>query len=305
MIGLVAGLLGCAPPAPLPAAPPAPVAAEVPAPAEVDLSVRRDAAWIAARLQRIERAIRDPSVSDEDAAAQGHLQQRIYRLLADDPVLAADVVKRSDPALREWIERNTAGTASIARTVPSPKTDLPPWRIVEPAPAAELLAHYRAAEAAHGVPWHVLASIHLNETRMGRLRGASDAGARGPMQFMPATWAAYGEGDIEKDADAIAAAARYLAAMGFAQDPRKALWHYNHSDAYIDAILSFSDVMAADARAYRGYWGWQVYYRTIRGGIWLSAGYESLERQPIEAWCASRGEPHCPTLGDEPGTPER
>jgi hypothetical protein len=267
---------------------------------EVDLAVRRDVAWITVTLARVERAIRDASVPDGEAAELGHLQQRIVRLLAEDPVLAAAVIERADPEVRGWIQRNVAGTASIAKTVPSPKTDLPPWRIVEPAPAADLLAHYRAAEEAHGVPWHVLASIHLNETRTGRLRGTSDAGARGPMQFMPATWDAYGRGDIDSDADSIAAAARYLAAMGFARDPRKALWHYNHSDAYVDAILSFSEVMAENERAFRGYWGWQVYYRTIRGSIWLSTGYESTARQPIEAWCASRGEPHCPALGDEP-----
>ncbi len=295
MILIVVELLGCAPqPPPAPVAPPAPAIQEVPAPAQPDLTVRRDAAWIATTLERIEKAIRDPSVSDADAGAHGHLQQRLYRLLAEDPVLATDVVERSATDVRGWVEKNVAGTASIARTVPSPKTDLPPWRIVEPAPAAELLLHYRAAEAAHGIPWPLLASIHLNETRMGRLRGTSDAGARGPMQFMPATWDAYGEGDIERDADAIAAAARYLAAMGFARDPRKALWHYNHSDAYVDAILAFAGLMAADENAYRGYWGWQVYYRTIRGSIWLSAGYESGERQPIEAWCARHGEPHCP-----------
>jgi membrane-bound lytic murein transglycosylase B len=297
-------LIGCgaAPEvAPVQAAPPAPapvVAPPAPAPAS-DLTVRRDVAWIAPKLTHIEQAIRDPAVSDADAAALGHLQQRIYRLLAEDPVLATAVDKVIDPEVRPWVRSNVAGTAAIARTVPRPKTDLPPWRIVEPAPMATLLAAYHAAEAEHRVPWHVLAAIHLNETRLGRLRGTSDAGAQGPMQFMPGTWEAYGKGDVESDADAISAAGRYLAAMGWAKDPRKALWHYNHSDDYIDAILAFSSILAADERAFRGYWSWQVYYRTVRGSIWLQPGYAATERQPIEAWCAGRGPDVCPTLGDE------
>jgi membrane-bound lytic murein transglycosylase B len=288
-------------PSPAPEAP-APVAAPAPVPAARpdagDLTVRRDVVWIAAKVAQIEKSLRDPGVSDTDATALGHLQQRIYRLLAEDPVLAAAVDDRIDPEVRPWVRSNVAGTAAIARTVPKPKTDLPPWRIVEPAPMDTLLAAYRAAEADHRVPWHVLASIHLNETRLGRLRGTSDAGARGPMQFMPGTWEAYGKGDIESDVDAISAAGRYLAAMGWAKDPRKALWHYNHSDAYIDAILAFSSVLASDERAFRGYWSWQVYYRTVRGSIWLSPGYAATERQPIEVWCAGKSDAVCPALGD-------
>ena len=36
--------------------------------------------------------------------------------------------------------------------------------------------------------------INLVETRFNRLRNNSSAGAQGPMQFMPATWRAYGLG---------------------------------------------------------------------------------------------------------------
>ena len=85
-------------------------------------------------------------------------------------------------------------------------------RIVEPAPIEDLTRYYKDAEAEFGVPWYYLASIHLVETRMGRIRGVSVAGAQGPMQFMPGTWAAYGEGDVNSDRDAIRAAARYLKA---------------------------------------------------------------------------------------------
>ena len=91
---------------------------------------------------------------------------------------------------------------------------MPAWRVAAAAPPEVLLELYKAAETEFGVPWHVLAAIHLVETRMGRLRGTSPAGAKGPMQFIPETWARFGEGDIESNADAIRAAARHLVAHG-------------------------------------------------------------------------------------------
>jgi hypothetical protein len=59
-----------------------------------------------------------------------------------------------------------------------PREDLPDWRIVDPPPAEELLSYYRAAQDEFGVPWEYLASIHLVETRMGRIRGVSVAGGQ-------------------------------------------------------------------------------------------------------------------------------
>jgi hypothetical protein len=41
------------------------------------------------------------------------------------------------------------------------------------------------------------------------------AGAQGPMQFMPATWAIYGHGSIHRPRNAILAAGRFLAARGW------------------------------------------------------------------------------------------
>jgi len=68
------------------------------------------------------------------------------------------------------------------------------------------------------------------ESRFGRIVGLSSAGAHGPMQFMPSTFASYGAGgDILSPHDSIMAAGRYLAANGFAQDPDHALFRYNHS----------------------------------------------------------------------------
>lgn len=279
------------PPVPAPAPPPAP---------KVDLAVPLDANVLTDRLGQAERSIRDPALSEREAALWGHLQQRIYRVLADDEVLAGAVMGKLAEALKADADRALHGTRQIARTVLKPKTDLPNWHIVEARPASELLVFYKAAGQQYGVPWTVLASIHLNETRMGRLRGASDVGARGPMQFMPETWEKYGEGDIEDPRAAIFAAAKYLDAKGWQTNPRGAIWAYNRSNAYVDAILDFAAIMDADENAYRGLWGWQVYYRTVQGSIWLEEGYAQEERIAIETYCAPRGEPHCPVIHAAP-----
>src|SRR5207302_5051442 len=117
---------------------------------------------------------------------------------------------------------------------PIPKT-LPDWKIVEPASIDDLLHYYKEAEAQFGVSWQYLAAIHLVETRMGRIRGLSTAGAQGPMQFMPATWAMYGKGDIDDNHDAILGAARYLRAAGAPDDVQRALDACHHSLDYVHA----------------------------------------------------------------------
>src|ERR1041384_8142233 len=83
-----------------------------------------------------------------------------------------------------------------------PKTDLPPWRILTPPPPEELERYYHQAEEATHVPWAYLAAVHLVETRMGRIRGTSTAGAQGPMQFLPSTWARWGGGGDINDPQA-------------------------------------------------------------------------------------------------------
>jgi hypothetical protein len=296
------------PAAPAPAAPApeaAPSAAAGVAEA-LDLRLDKDPEVLARRLLEAERAIRDRSVDDLQAAKWGHLQQRIYRVLAADSALAAKVTNRMPPDLLETVRRNLVGTGTIAKTVTRPRADLPDWRIIESKPQEELLRYYKEAGAKHDIPWTALASINLNETRMGKLRGTSHVGAAGPMQFMPATWASYGAGDVDDDRDAIHGAANYLAKMGWHKDQRRAIWHYNHSNHYIDAIQAFASVMEDEPLTFRGYWGWQVYYRTVKGSIWLEPGYAESERIPIDAYCGSRGEPHCPVTpsGGTTGMPD-
>jgi hypothetical protein len=107
-----------------------------------------------------------------------------------------------------------------------------------------LLPIYQAAGMEYGIRWELLAAINEIETDYGRNLNVSSAGALGWMQFMPATWKAYGvdaNGDRRKDpynpVDAIFSAARYLRAAGAEEDLRKAIFAYNHADWYVDSVL--------------------------------------------------------------------
>jgi len=82
---------------------------------------------------------------------------------------------------------------------------------------------YKEAGEKFGVPWQVLYGLHLTETgqRNGAIYNKQGSGARGPMQFMPGTFAAYatdGDGDgtsnIDNAKDAIYTAANYMAKHG-------------------------------------------------------------------------------------------
>jgi hypothetical protein len=111
------------------------------------------------------------------------------------------------------------------------------------------LVLYRRAATATGLDWSILAAVGEVETDHGRAQGGrcatSSAGARGPMQFMPATWANYGAGgDVCDPADAIPAAARYLVASGAPGDYHAAILSYNHSEAYYESVVE-------QARRYR------------------------------------------------------
>ena len=235
--------------------------------------VAADPVAIAAQIADAERAIRDGKVTGAELAWTGHLQQRIYRTISARPEWREPFLAAVPVALRGAVTANLDATSELRATV-VPGPDLPTaWRIVDPAPLDDLARFYRDAETEFGVPWSYLASIHLVETRMGRIRGTSVAGAQGPMQFMPGTWAAYGEGDVNSDRDAIRAAARYLKANGAPANMPNALFRYNNSQRYVRAVTAYAEVMRAEPDAYRGYYGWQVYYLTTKGDILLPVGY--------------------------------
>jgi len=192
-------------------------------------------------------------------------QQRIYRHLARNPRLAERVRKRLPSRLAASVKANVTAVAdlfALTRPVSGPIR----FKVGEPEPADVLLRHFRAAERRFGVDWEVLAAIMLVETKFGRIRSPSHTGAQGPMQFMPRTWAAYGMGgDVHDPRDAVMGAANYLRATGAPRDYDRALWMYNHSKRYVNAVKLHAREMKRDRRAYYAYYNWQVFVLTTKG----------------------------------------
>jgi cell wall-associated NlpC family hydrolase len=111
---------------------------------------------------------------------------------------------------------------------------------------ANYLADFKAAGTRYGIPWTVLAAIGQVESGFGANDGPSSAGALGPMQFEPSTWALYGDGgNIMNPADAIPAAARLLIANGAPGNLQQAIFAYNHSESYVQLVLSWAARYAA------------------------------------------------------------
>ena len=114
--------------------------------------------------------------------------------------------------------------------------------------------YQQAAATCRGLSWTVLAAIGQIESGHGRNVGPSSTGALGPMQFMPATWRTYGvdgdgdgKADIMDPFDAVPAAAKYLCVSGAGRGGAalsSAIWAYNHSQQYVDSVLSLAHAYA-------------------------------------------------------------
>jgi len=151
---------------------------------------------------------------------------------------------------------DSAGVGVDPGAAPAPAT-------VDGIPDEMLRLYVAAARTCPGLSWTVPAAVgkietdHARSTLPGVASGTNHAGAAGPMQFLLSTWggqakiktgsaftgyATDGDGDgwadIYNAADAIHAAVKYLCASGAPADLRKALWAYNHSDAYVNSVLN-------------------------------------------------------------------
>jgi membrane-bound lytic murein transglycosylase B len=240
------------------------------------------AADLAGHLDRMAATLRDPHAAADAVRRAGRFQQLAARsLAARSDTFSRDVIGQLRPATAR-IVRGDVRASRLLHALSDPQESLPDWRIVKPPAPARLLGHYRRAERRTGVPWEYLAAIHLVETRMGRIRGVSSAGARGPMQFLPPTWDLYGAGgDINDPRDAIHAAARLLKANGAPGDMAEALWHYNPSDSYVGAVTQYARTMQRWASTYHGYWHWRVLYRHEDGTYVLPIGYPDTRAVPL------------------------
>jgi Transglycosylase SLT domain len=107
-----------------------------------------------------------------------------------------------------------------------------------------------AAQFCPGLPWTVLAAIGEIESGDGANDGPSSAGARGPMQFLPSTWAIWGTDgfgppgppDIMNPLDAVPSAARLLCASGGGSSATLAgaIFAYNHATWYVNEVLALA-----------------------------------------------------------------
>jgi soluble lytic murein transglycosylase-like protein len=192
-------------------------------------------------------------------------QQRIYRTLARKPSLARRVLPLLPGSIRreaEAIVRANADVFAHANPVPPSYT----VRTRAPEPADVLREYFREAERRFGVSWQLLAAVNYVETKFGRVVSNSSAGAQGPMQFLPSTWAAYGlGGDIHDAHDAIIGAANFLHANGAPGNIRGALYHYNPVASYVDAVVTYAKAVRHDSRLYYILYCYQVYMLTTHG----------------------------------------
>jgi membrane-bound lytic murein transglycosylase B len=190
--------------------------------------------------------------------------QRLELELALDPKLAAAVAKRLPRALARELATNLAAKHELWRL--TPKTHRRRFATGPALPPATLLRYYKAAQRRFGVRWSLLAAVNFVESAFNKLRNNSATGAQGPMQFMPATWRVYGlGGDIRDPHDAIMGAANYLHANGAPRDDARALYHYNPSPLYVDAVRRYERRIRIDPRAFYEYYAQQVYVRTASG----------------------------------------
>jgi membrane-bound lytic murein transglycosylase B len=205
-----------------------------------------------------------------DAALHAHVtvgaalaQQRLVLRLSDHPALAGAVIGLLPAKLARDVTDDVLAHRELARLTPA--QPLSSFRVGPAAAAAKLRAYYAEGQRRSGIRWQVLAAVNYVESDFGRLRESSTAGALGPMQFLPSTWATYGRGSVHDPRQAILGAARFLHAAGGTVDERAALHRYNPSWAYVDAIERYAGRIKRDPTAFLIFYARRLIVRTPKG----------------------------------------
>lgn len=270
MLVAVASAIGTAPPVVLPS------------------TVPSDRTELRADLNAAQQVVDDPASSPQALASAGQFEQLAIQDLARRPRSAQRAtIAGLDASTAAAMRADLAAGSALAR-LNTPRKSLPRWRIVQPPAPQTLLGYFKSTQVRFHVPWQYLAAIEFVETKFGRIHGLSLAGADGPMQFMPATWARYGSGDVHDQRAAIEGAARYLTANGAPRDMADALYHYNPSLDYVRAVSAYANHMLSDPRAYYGYYSWQVILALRDRRLILRVGYPKVRPVPVTLPAAPR-----------------
>lgn len=192
-------------------------------------------------------------------------QQRLYQTATRDPRLGSRALELLPDRMARVVADHTSAGRGLRSLVTPLKGPLE-FKVTPPHDPHKLMRIYKDAQADYGVSWEYLAALNFVESKFGRFMGPSSAGAEGPMQFIPSTWDYYGNGgDVWDPRDAIRGAARYLVASGAPADWRGALFAYNRSYEYVDAVIAYARNIERDPRNFYVYYFWQVFVLTTKG----------------------------------------
>jgi soluble lytic murein transglycosylase-like protein len=204
------------------------------------------------------RAGGDPPASPppQEVLDQARALQADARFLTAHPNLSEDVLPLIPGSLAAEFRRLTRAHRDLLRLSRGARQRH--LKVGAPPPLADLVGFYREANQRYGVGWNYLAAIHLVETKFGRVKNNSVAGAKGPMQFIPSTWRIYGNGgDIQDPHDAILGAANLLRHNGAPPRYGPALRAYNPSGLYVDAVTKYAKEIAANPYGLYYLYCWQ------------------------------------------------
>ena len=197
------------------------------------LRTAEDDATAAARLA--DASVVTASIVGERAAAVAALVAQAQAQLDQLSARARQMAEAQRAA--EELAR-TVAEAAAAAGIGSVRAQLPP--------AAYFALYQAAAPTCPGMSWTLLAAVGQVESGHGRNNGPSSAGAIGPMQFMPRTFAGYavdgdrdGRTDPWSPADAVFTAAKFLCSNGAGRPGglQRALLRYNNAQWYVDLVL--------------------------------------------------------------------
>jgi Transglycosylase SLT domain len=188
-------------------------------------------------------------VVNQQASARLGLVRRVAGLISAPGVAMATLTRKVSAVL------GPAGKIEVLRSQ-LPVVSVPPG-----GRPTSYLQLFKASAALYcpGLSWTVLAAIGQIESADGSNVGPSIAGALGPMQFLPSTWAVWGidgfgetgKPDVMNPYDAVPSAARLLCAAGASaggQSLRNAIFDYNHANWYVNEVLGLAGEYAADYR---------------------------------------------------------